>query len=101
MGLKKLSPREMKAMESFEKYGRVSREQLDRATRSSNSPDIIFQLRKKGYPIKTYPVPHIDAYGKKGVHGDYEAMPEALDAFYSLREAANDAVHGEAKSNET
>jgi len=50
----------------------VMREELDRIAGSSNSPDIVFRLRKKGLEIPCYRIESRDADGKKCRPGRYE-----------------------------
>ena len=55
----------------------LSREQLDRAAKASNSPDVVMRLRRAGFKIST----HMQAFtlpdGSVGHYGVYRLEPES------------------------
>ena len=67
---KKLTARQIRALEALIKRP-DSREELDKIIGTSNSPNTIFQLRRRGYDIPLSWKPHIDRDGRIGKHGIY------------------------------
>ncbi len=66
--------------------GPCSREQLDRETGASNSPEIVRQLRCQGWDIPCERVPHVDRDGIKGTHGVYQLSEHDRERLQTLRE---------------
>lgn len=69
------SPRETRLLSAL-RTGKKSRETLDRAIGASNTPDIVFRLRKKGFAIPCEHVPVVDRDGKVTHYGLYSLTPE-------------------------
>lgn len=55
--------------------GQVDREELDRVVGSTNSPDIVLQLRRKGVGILCHLVDARDRDGRPCRYGRYELTP--------------------------
>ncbi|MFC6632951.1 hypothetical protein [Microbulbifer taiwanensis] len=71
----RLSPRQRRALVALLDRPR-SREDLDRIAGTSNSPDLVGRLRKRGITILCEHVSHTDRDGVKGWHGVYR-LPES------------------------
>lgn len=69
------SPRERRLLKAL-LAGRTSRESLDAIVGASNSPQIVSQLRKKGFVIPCKMVPAIDRDGRPCRHGEYSLTLE-------------------------
>lgn len=65
-----LSPKQKRAVNALAESPK-SREQMDAITGSSNSPDIIFQLKKKGYVIPCELMPVRNSFGEPTQAGRY------------------------------
>lgn len=83
-----LCEREFAALECLEER-RHSRLELDRAIGSTNSPDTIMRLKRKGFPIERHWVPHVDRYGKEGRHGEYELLEAGRVMFAHYKQGAS------------
>ena len=68
------NPRDFRAVDALLK-GDVPREMLDRITGSSNSPELVAGLRRRGLEIKCYRVPRLDRDGKLCRPGVYRLSP--------------------------
>lgn len=66
----RFTPRQWRAVSALLKRPH-SREELDRITGASNSPEVVAQLRRRGFDIPCRLVPHIDRDGLAGQHGIY------------------------------
>ena len=55
----------------------LSREQLDRAAKASNSPDVVMRLRRAGFKISTRMQPFSLPDGSVGHYGVYRLEPES------------------------
>lgn len=64
------NPRELRVLEALSK-GAISREQADKVTLSSNSPDVVRQLRKKGLEVPCDRVPCVTKNGRPSWFGRY------------------------------
>ncbi|MGL6159943.1 hypothetical protein [Microbulbifer sp.] len=66
----RFTPRQLRAVSALLERPR-SREELDRITGASNGPEVVAQLRRRGFDIPCRLVPHIDRDGLAGQHGIY------------------------------
>ncbi len=69
------SPRVLRLLSAL-LTGKKSRETLDRAVGASNTPDIVFRLRGKGFVIPCGMVLAIDRDGLPCRYGEYWLTPE-------------------------
>lgn len=68
--LKGLSPKEFRAvMALLDRI--VTREEMDLVTHSSNGPDVVWRLRKKGFPVIMVKKPTVDYDSKPSHYGEY------------------------------
>ncbi|WP_444937704.1 hypothetical protein [Microbulbifer sp. JMSA002] len=67
---RRLTARQMRALKTLVKRS-CCREELDKVTGASNSPEIVSQLRKRGIAVKCRMEGHIDRDGIAGSHGVY------------------------------
>ena len=71
------SPRQYRAIKAL-KAGKVRREGMDRITHSSNSPEIIRQLRTKGLAIECDQITVTDYDGEPSRPGIYWLQPSSF-----------------------
>lgn len=69
------SPRELRLLSAL-LPGKKSRETLDKAIGASNTPDVVFRLRKKGFVIPCEKVPATDRDGLPCRYGQYRLTAE-------------------------
>ncbi|WP_444925869.1 hypothetical protein ACJJI4_16945 [Microbulbifer sp. TRSA002] len=67
---RRLTARQRRALKTLVKRS-CCREELDKVTGASNSPEIVSQLRKRGIAVKCRMEGHIDRDGIAGSHGVY------------------------------
>ena len=53
------------------KFGELSREQLDKESHSSNSPELVRQLKIDGFEIHCRMQPFINCLGRPSAYGNY------------------------------
>jgi hypothetical protein len=73
------SPRERRLLAAL-LDGPLSREALDKRIGASNSPDVVFRLRSKGFGIKCERVEAVDRDGLACHYGRYHLRPESRPA---------------------
>lgn len=73
------SPRERRLLAAL-LDGPLSREALDKRIGASNSPDVVFRLRAKGFGIKCERVEATDRDGLTCHYGRYHLRPESRPA---------------------
>ena len=71
----RLCPRERRLVIELRK-GPVHREEADRVCRASNSPDVVFRLRQKGFKIATERLTVINADGGISHPGRFHLIEE-------------------------
>lgn len=69
------SPRRIRTLIALVYRDYVSRENLDRLAGCSNSPDLVFQMKRAGLPIQTREVKAKDRDGRKTHYADYYLTP--------------------------
>lgn len=72
--------------------GPLHREEADRITGASNSPEVVAQLRARGWNIPCEMVEHIDRDGKPGKHGLYSLSSTDRRKLTAFPIAANPAL---------
>jgi hypothetical protein len=73
------SPRERRLLAAL-LDGSLSREALDKRIGASNSPDVVFRLRAKGFGIKCERIEATDRDGLACHYGRYSLRPESRPA---------------------
>jgi len=73
------SPRERRLLAAL-LDGPLSREALDKRIGASNSPDVVFRLRAKGFDIKCKRIEATDRDGLACHFGMYSLLPESRTA---------------------
>ncbi len=81
---KQFRPRQARALEALLKRPH-SREELDKIIGTSNSPNTIFQLRRRGFVIPLAWRAHIDRDGCSGRHGVYSLSEDDLQQIGGTR----------------
>ncbi len=70
-----------------------SREELDTAACTSNVPDVVAQLRRRGFEIPCKMVKHVDRDGIPGRHGLYSLSDTAREHLEAVIRTALNSIH--------
>ena len=81
---KPFRPRQVRALKALTRRPH-SREELDKIIGTSNSPNTIYQLRRRGFDIPVAWQPHIDRDGRRGQHGIYSLSENDVQKIGDLR----------------
>lgn len=85
------NPRELRLLEALSQCSGLKREQLDRAIGASNSPDVVFRLRKDGWELPCERVNVIDRDGIVRKAGFYRFSDADRSRYESV--GIKDEVH--------